>query len=77
MTSVLLEKEKDTVIGDLLQRLCTLRAIDYNKLKAKDEVGKRIDTSLTVGASGLVFIELLEKGKKKKKKRRRRKKLFN
>jgi len=65
MTSVLLEKEKDTVIGDLLQRLCTLRAIDYNKLKAKDEVGKRIDTSLTVGASGLVFIELLEKGKKK------------
>jgi len=68
LTSVLIAKEKDTVISDLIQRLCTLRALDVKNLKAKDDVGKKVNVSLTVAASGLVFIELIDKNEKKKKK---------
>jgi len=67
MTSVLLEKEKDTVIQDLLKRLCTNRGIDPNSLKVYDDVGKKVDTFRTVGESKLVFLELLDKKEKKKK----------
>jgi len=41
MTSVLLEKEKDTVIQELLKRLCTNRGIDLATLKVLDEIGKK------------------------------------
>jgi len=33
LTTVLIEKEKDTKVEDLLNRLCTLRGIELGKLK--------------------------------------------
>jgi len=74
MTSVLLEKEKDTVILELLKRLSTNRGIDLSTLKVLDEVGNKVDTNLTVGESKLVFIELLDKDEKEKKKEKKKKK---
>eukprot|EP01125_Pyxidicula_operculata_P001892 TRINITY_DN1179_c0_g1_i1.p1 TRINITY_DN1179_c0_g1~~TRINITY_DN1179_c0_g1_i1.p1 ORF type:complete len:256 (-),score=50.70 TRINITY_DN1179_c0_g1_i1:87-854(-) len=67
MTSVLWDKEKDTVVQELVNRLCTLRGLDPALFKARDEFGKKIDTSKTVGELNLVFVTLDEKGKKKKK----------
>jgi len=69
ITSVLIAKEKDTVISDLIQRLCTLRALDVKSLKAKDDVGKKVNVAQTVGESNLVFIELIDKNEKKTKKK--------
>jgi len=61
LTSLLLEREKNTVILDLIGRLCTLRAIDTKNLKVLNDVGKKIDTKLTVEQAGVVFIELIDK----------------
>jgi len=41
LTSVLLEKEKDNKIEDLINRLCALRGIDLSKLKKSQNPGRR------------------------------------
>jgi len=66
LTSLLLEKEKNTVIEELIERMCNLRAIDSKHLKAYNEEGKKIDTKLTLEQSGVVFIELMDKKNKNK-----------
>jgi len=66
LTSVLLEREKNTVIADLIERVCTVRAIEIKNIKAYNDEGKKIDTKQTVEQSGLVFIELIDKKNKNK-----------
>jgi len=74
MTSVLLSKEKDTVILELLKRLCTNRGIDLSTLNVLDEVGKKVNTNQTVEESKLVFMELIDKNEKEKPTKKKRKK---
>jgi len=66
LTSVLLEKEKHTVVADLIERTCSLRGIDLKNIRALNDLGKKIDTKQTVEQSGLVFIELIDKKNKNK-----------
>jgi len=75
LTSVLLEKEKDTKICDLIDRLCTVRGIDLSKLKKVkilDDLGKKVDLNQTVGESGLPFIEIIDKTTEKELKNRKK-----
>jgi len=68
----LFEKEKDTKVEDLINRLCTLRGIDLSKLKKLkilDDVGKKVDVNKTVGESGLPFIEIIDKSTLKEQKK--------
>jgi len=77
LTSVLYEKEKDTKIDDLINRLCALRGIDLTQLKnvkILDDVGEKVDRSKTVGESGLVFIEIVDKTTEKEKKKQKKEK---
>jgi len=80
LTSLLLSKESDNKIEDVLSRLCTLRAIDFNlkKLKILSDVGDKVDLSKTIGESGLYFIEIIDKkeAKKAKKKEEKEKEKF-
>jgi len=72
LTSILIEKEKDTKLEDLINRLCALRAIDLSKLqkvKILDDEGKKVDLSKTVGESNLPFIEISDKSTKKEQKK--------
>jgi len=68
ITSVLFEKEKDTIIEALLTRLCKLRAVELSDVKCLDEKGEKLDTSKTVGVADLMFIELIDKKTSKKEK---------
>jgi hypothetical protein len=61
LSSVLLEKEKNTVISELIERLCNLRAIDTKHICAYNDAGKKLDTKLTVEKANIVFIELIDK----------------
>jgi len=64
LTSILIEKEKDTKLEDLINRLCALRAIDLSKLeklKIIDCEGNKVNLSKTVGESNLPFIEIKDK----------------
>jgi len=75
LTSVLIEKEKDTKIDDLINRLCTLRGIDLTKLKKVkilDHEGKKVDLNQTVGESSLPFIEIIDKTTEKEKKKEKK-----
>jgi len=77
LTSVLIEKEKDTKIEDLINRLCTLRGIDLSKakkLRILDDTGNKVDTSQTVGESGLVFLEIIDKTTDKELKKKEKEK---
>jgi len=72
--SVLLQKEKDTKLEELINRLCALRGIELNKLKnlkILDDEGKKVDLGLTVGESGLPFIEIIDKSTEKEKKKKK------
>jgi len=71
----LFEKEKDTKVEDLINRLCTLRGIDLSKLKKLkiiDDVGNKVDVKKTVGESGLPFIEIIDKSTLKEQKKNKR-----
>jgi len=77
LTSLFLQKETNTKIHDLLTRLCTLRAIDFDpkKLRILNDLGEEVDLSKTVGESGLVFIDIVDKkeGKKTEKEKKKEK----
>jgi len=73
LTSVLFEKEKDTKIEDLVNRLCTLRGIELDKckkLRILNEQGEKIDLSQTVVASGVGLIDIIDKTTDKEEKRK-------
>jgi len=75
LTSVLIEKEKDNKLDDLINRLCTLRGIDLTKLKKVkilDHEGKKVDLNQTVGESSLPFIEIIDKTTEKEKKKEKK-----
>jgi len=75
LASVLIEKERETKIEDLIQRLCTLRGIELKKckkLRIVNEQGEKIDLTQTVGDSGLVFIDIMDKTTDKEEKRKQK-----
>jgi len=63
LTSLLIEKEANTKIEDLLNRLCTLRAIqfDLQKLLVLNDVKQSVNLNQTVRESGLCYIEIVDK----------------
>jgi len=65
ITSVLFEKEKNTLIKHLLDRLCSIRAIKLADLEILDDTGKPLDTTATIGVRQTVFIELVDKNQTK------------
>jgi len=76
LTSLLIEKEANTKLQDLLTRLCTLRAIelDLHKLTILNDLRQPVNLDQTLRESGLCYIEIadkkeLEKREKEKKKR--------
>jgi len=73
LTSVLIDREKDIKIEDLINRLCTLRGIELTKcknLRILNEQGEKIDLSQTVGKSGVVFIDIMDKTTDKEEKKK-------
>jgi len=73
LASLLIEKEKDNKIEDIIQRLCILRGIDLKKckkLRIVNELGEKIDLTQTVGASGVIFIDIIDKTTDKEEKRK-------
>lgn len=76
-TSVVWEKEKETKVVDLLSRLCQLRGLSLDSLKAYNDQGKKVKEPIlqqTVEQTGLVFIELVDKESKKEKREKKAKK---
>jgi len=72
LTSVVWEKEKDTKVVDLLSRLCQLRGLSLDSLKAYNDIGKKLKEAAlqeTIEQSGLLFVELIDKNAPKEKKK--------
>jgi len=76
LTSLLVQKEANTKLEELLNRLCTLRAIelDLKKLAVLNDVGKDIDLNQTVAESGLYYVEIVDKKKKGEKEKKNKEK---
>jgi len=68
LTSLLIQKETANKIEDVLKRLCALRAIDFDlkKLSILNDMGGDVKLDQTVGESGLVFIDIVDKKQAKK-----------
>lgn len=74
LATVLIQKERDTKLENLINRLCSLRG--YNLSKAKkvrivDDTDEKVDLSKTVGESGLTFIEIADKTSDKEAKKQK------
>jgi len=70
LTSLVWDKEKDTKVEDLLNRLCQLRGLNLADLKPMSDVGEKLELQKTVGELDLVFIELVDRKASKKAKKK-------
>jgi len=75
LTSLLIQKEANSKIEELINRLCTLRAIEFDlkKLSVLNDIGGEVNLNQTVSESGLCYIEIVDKKSSKKEKKQKEK----